>query len=99
MRVLKWTVPVDDQPHPIGSGRVLHVGCQDDPTGHRTAHAEVQVWTLESSVGITLPERMVQVYGTGQPLPDGVGAGYHIGTVLVLGGALVWHVFAVRNPE
>lgn len=80
-RVLKWDVPVDDQPHKIGTGRVVHVACQGGPES-------VQVWTIE------LPEparsRPVQVFGTGQPIP---GQWAHIGSTLAADGALVWHVF------
>lgn len=80
-RVLKWSVPVDDQPHHIGTGRVLHVACQHN-------HRSVEVWTLEFGDG----ERWkpVQVFGTGQPLPAGW---WHIGSAVTVGGLLVWHVF------
>lgn len=81
-RVLKWNVPVDDQPHEIGSGRVLHVACQYGPES-------VQVWTLEYGEPTT---RLAQVFGTGQPLPGTVDA--HLGST-VTARALVWHVFEV----
>lgn len=82
LRVLKWNVAVDDQPHEVGYGRVLHVACQYGPES-------VQVWTLELSKPHT---RLAQVFGTGQPLPDTVAA--HLGST-VAAHALVWHVFEV----
>lgn len=86
-RVLKWDVPVNDQPAAVGSGPVVHIGVQGDI-------AVVQIWTDE-----TMPDdvpsvsRMVQVFGTGHPVPaDAV----HLGSVVTAGGALVWHVFEVH---
>lgn len=81
VRVLKWTVPVDDRPHEIGAGKVMHVACQSDPT-------VVQVWTLELGKPQT---KLAQVFGTGQPLPGSV-VGF-IGSALQ--GRYVWHVFEV----
>lgn len=87
-RVLKWNVPVDDHPHKIGTGRVLHVGCQHGPES-------VQVWTLESDQPSQW--KPVQVFGTGQPVP---AQWAHIGTAVFLRSTpfgvvseLVWHVF------
>lgn len=83
-RILKWTIPVDDQRHPIGSGPVVHVSCQHHP-------GAVEVWTDESDadrVDIT----SAQVYGTGQPLPEHDEV---LGSTVVLNG-LVWHVLRRR---
>ena len=88
LRVLKWPVPVDDREHPIGDGTVLHVGCQG-----RNPQV-VYVWTLEPD-GAQLRGRAARVFGTGQPLPEYIGAGYHLGSVIE--GALVWHVFQVTG--
>lgn len=85
-RVLKWVVPVDDQPHKIGTGPVLHVACQQGPES-------VEVWTREGPEPVQ--HRPVRVYGTGQPLP---ARWAHIGSAVTAGGALVWHVFAA-HPE
>ena len=83
-RVLKWSVAVDDEPHEIGSGQVLHVRCQHGPE-------TVQVWTEESAL-TEGTKRIVQVYGTGQAVPfDAI----FLGTAVAAGGALVWHVFDV----
>lgn len=89
LRVLKWSVPVDDQPHPIGAGRVLHVECQ-------TSVNTVEIWTLELNEPGTV---FAQVFGTGQPLPGSVED--HLGSTVTAGGALVWHLFRVRvvNPS
>lgn len=85
-RILKWDVPVDDAEHLIGWGHVLSVGCQYEPD-------TVQVWTLEDcSDGPPEPRRPVRVFGTGQPLPDSVE---HLGTALVAGKPLVWHLLAI----
>lgn len=84
-RVLKWSVPVDSQPHPIGAGPVLHVACQ-------SAVDSVEVWTLEPDEPGT---RFAQVFGTGLLLPGSVQK--HIGSAVTAGGALIWHVFEV-NP-
>ena len=81
--VLKWTVPVDDAPHKIGSGPVVLVACQSSVD-------TVQVWTDELDVE-NVKMRSVQVYGTGHDLPlfDD-----HLGSVITAMGALVWHVYA-----
>lgn len=87
MRVLKWTIPVDDEFHPIGGGKVVHV---DSQFGRRE---EVQVWTEESEDrGISNP-RAALVIGTGHAIPPNTE---HIGSVIPLsaGGHLVWHVYA-----
>lgn len=81
-RALRWSVPVDDQWHLIGSGRVLHV----DARSNRT----VEVWTLETGTTPSFP-RAARVYGTGQIIEDADVE--HIGTTLTPDGLLVWHVF------
>ena len=86
--VLKWDVPVDDTPHQIGGGQVLHVACQHSAS-------VVTVWTLEPrNRDAVTAMRRVQVFGTGQPLPY---FAEHVGSTVTAGGALVWHVFEL--PE
>ena len=85
MIVLKWQVPVDDNPHPIGRGSAVLVDCQRPDV--------VTVWTLEPSMSYTA-DRQVQVFGTGQSIPIG---SEHIGSVMTFGGALVWHVFTFKG--
>ena len=84
LRVLKWSVPVDDRPHEIGMGKVMHVACQNGPES-------VQVWTLELDEPHTI---LARVFGTGQPLPGSVCG--HLGSAVTAGGDLAWHVFEVR---
>ncbi len=85
--VLKWSVPVDDKDHPIGGGKVVHTGVQHNG-------AIVQVWTEEWQ-GVEPLVRRARVYGTGHtvPLHD-----EHIGSVIVPGGHLVWHVYGAPSP-
>lgn len=102
MRVLKWSVPVDSEPHQIGSGPVMLVACQRHFTlAHQVAGEPptVEVWTFENDIDVDLGTRgrWVRVFGTGESLPEGTGAGYHLGSALMNGGALVWHVFEVRQ--
>lgn len=86
-RVLRWEVAVDDLPHEIGGGDVLHVA-----QGRGGALNIVDVWTRERFDGPRLvkPKRRVQAYGTGQPI-DWVAP--HLGTAVA--GPLVWHIFEV----
>jgi hypothetical protein len=85
--VLKWPVDVDDQPHTIGGGKVVHVACQDDDP------RVVTVWTIEPRPGTNQwpnSTREVQIFGTGHPLPL---FATHVGTALTMRGTLVWHCF------
>jgi len=78
--IYRYEIPVDDRWHPLQlSGEVLHVDC-------RTMHA-VEVWARHTD-GPTVT-RSFRVYGTGQPLLDGLA---YIGTAIVPGGQLVWHL-------
>ena len=83
-RVLKWDVPVDDQPHRIGGGDVIHVDSQ------RGRSDEIQVWTFENDQPVRA--RVVRVFGTGHTVPLDAKP---LGSVVVGGGHLVWHVFEV----
>lgn len=84
-RALKWIVPVDDQWHRIGGGKVLHVFTR--------IPGAVEVWTLEQTDAHGLHAldnlRTVRVYGTGHPIAEADVE--HIGSTVV--GSLVWHVF------
>lgn len=84
-RVLKWTIPVDDHDHPIGTGPVVLVACQHGP-------GSVQVWTEESD-GPDQEMRRARVYGTGHPVSDG---DEHLGSVVASARGdfpVVWHVY------
>jgi hypothetical protein len=79
--IYRYEVPVDDRWHPLQfSGPVLHVAC-------RNPYA-VELWALHTDE--PKPTRSFRIYGTGQPLPDGLE---YIGTALAPGGQLVWHLF------
>lgn len=97
-RILRWDVPVDDQPHPIGRGNVVMVATRPPRPG-MPRHV-VEVWT-EEHPGPNLDgirTRDAQVYGTGHEVP---GRYRHLGSCLdvVTNGSLVWHVFEVRDPR
>lgn len=84
-RVLKWTVPVDDQFHPIGSGPVV------------LAKADVHHFTVWTEEHVTAPPviRPARVFATGQPVPAGLT---HLGSGSAETGApfppaLVWHLY------
>ena len=93
-QVLKWTVPVDDRPHEIGSGPVVLVSSQYGPEA-------VQVWTEEESrtEDTVFHGRQAQVIGTGQEIPDGLP--FHVGSVALNDITIVWHVYAdaEKNPS
>jgi hypothetical protein len=80
--IFRYEVPVDDEWHALQlSGPVLHVDVRLRPN-------VVEVWALSTNrQGPELTQHF-RVFGTGQPLPDGVR---HVGTALVPGG-LVWHL-------
>jgi hypothetical protein len=89
--VLKWPVAVDDRPHRIGGGEVVHVDCQNphDPS-------VITIWTIEPRYAQPEPKRRVQVFGTGQPLPF---FAEHLGSVVAAEGQLVWHAFQLPDPR
>lgn len=83
MRMLRFTVPVDDQPHEYDlPGEIKHVGS-------KTVNA-VELWVLEDpTYGVS--RHLFQVVGTGHEVPDGWT---YVGTAVVgRDGALVWHLF------
>ena len=82
-RIVRWVVPADDAVHEFPlSGAVLHVDS-------RSADY-VELWTLDTG-GPTLNRGFI-VVGTGHPFPD---EWTHRGSVIVAGGALVWHLMEV----
>lgn len=92
-RVLKWQVPINDSPTFVGSGRVVHVDCQNNDPSY------VQIWTdeansmnwIERGIG---KNRKVQVFGTAQIIPEDA---VHLGSVIPVGVKLVWHVYELRS--
>lgn len=96
-RIFKYTVPIDDKPHRIPVGKVLHVA-------HGDLMGEVRVWvehTINLSGGIMNDDaidRYIQVFGTGQEIPDVADLEY-LGTALtpINTVPLVWHAYEVRR--
>lgn len=102
-RILKWTVPVDDNWHEIGHGDPAMVA--DDPN-----HLyQGLVWTIEPSEEtariqaeqeriMNLPpvKRMARIYGTGMDYPSNAT---YLGSFR--DGQFVWHVVAmsVRDDD
>lgn len=79
--ICRYEVPVDDQWHPHDlSGQVLHVSARNPRI--------VEFWALND--GGPAVRREFRAFGTGQPLPE--DAWRHAGSVIVAGGALVWHL-------
>lgn len=85
-RVLKWDVPVDDQVHYVGTGKIVHIACQSTPD-------VVQVWTVEDDDA--RPYRAVRVVGTGHPFSWSWDVW---GSTVAASGALVWHLL-VAPPD
>lgn len=80
--VFRYEVPVDDDWHTIElSGPILHVAARRPDV--------VEVWA-QTGAGLT-SARTFRVFGTGQPLPQGVRL-THRGTALAGDGSLVWHL-------
>jgi hypothetical protein len=86
-RVLQWEVPVDDEWHEIGAGRVVEVAAR----AHRERPGDlVEVWTLEDYPGTStadLVKRSATVIGTGHPAPLNTE---YLGTAVVPAFALVY---------
>lgn len=92
-RILKWDVLVINQDSFIGSGRVVHVGCQFPQN-----YGLIQVWTEEGEVASA--DRRVTVVGTGQPYPHLTDVEWEpVGSTIVADGNLVWHVLAETKKE
>lgn len=65
---------------PAGA-QILHVGVQMEQI--------VCIWALVDE-NAPMEERSFAVVGTGHPVPENTA---HVGSVLMHGGAFVWHVF------
>lgn len=88
--ILRYEVPVDDEWHTLRlSGPIVHVA-----TRRREV---VEVWATTDGFGPS--DYDLRVFGTGQPIPaDPPGEVCHVGTAIVPGGALVWHLMQ-RGPN
>lgn len=79
--IYRYEVPVDGQWHQIdGCSPALYVACRDLDT--------VEFWAYPIPGA---PGRQFCVYGTGQPIDEHAT---YIGTAIVPGGSLVWHLMA-----
>lgn len=103
-RVLRWDVPINDEPTMIGGGRVVHVGCRADLYGEPGPTRRVEVWTEELlAADLALAEfdtiitRKVLVVGTAQAIPDRYD---HVGSAIDPDprNRLVWHLYQEVRP-
>lgn len=99
-RILKWEVPIDDEEHNIGNGKVVHVGLPKIPA-LGSLRREVCIWTEETmsndSASI-LTDRTVKIFGTGREFPDDH---CHVGSVVDSSDTAyaVWHVYEVEKVD
>ncbi len=88
-KIWKYTLHVSD--HPVlrmqKGAKVLSVDVQ---------HGDIQVWAL---VDPEAPRelRRFRMARTGHPLEDEIASMRFIGTVQMMGGQLIWHIFV--HPE
>lgn len=95
--VLRYEVPIDDQPHTFRLTYSPHavatkrIGIARPGATHR-----VEFWAEhEDRPGVTVADRIFQVFGTGQPIPSTARI---VGTAERLDG-LVWHLFELFPAE
>jgi hypothetical protein len=91
-RMLRYGVPVDDQPHviPLSHSPVAVAAVVNDVGEHF-----VEFWA-EHTEGAPQVRRAFRVFGTGHPLPDGAR---WTGTCARTAGGLVWHLYEVAAEE
>ncbi len=77
-KILRHVLPVIAGDQVLSVGHIVHVACRDMDS--------IEVWASSEDPA----PRRFQVIGTGQPIPYGYE---HVGTVISLHGALVWHLF------
>jgi hypothetical protein len=87
IKIFRYEVPVDDRWHEVESGDVLHVAARQPD--------RVEFWAFAD--GPTTRRRWLRVYGTGQPITDGIWA--HLGTAMAADGRLVWHLLEANWVE
>ena len=85
-KIFKYEIPVEgvELNMPIGS-RIL--SCQNQ-------HDVVCLWALVDP-DVLKEKRRFTIAGTGHPLEDSIVIDKYLGTVVVMGGQFVWHVFEV----
>jgi hypothetical protein len=85
-RIFRYRLPITDTPDvllPAGA-EVLSVGPPRDDS------ADLDLWALVDPAAPSRP-RSFRIVGTGNPMPSDCGR--FVGTVPVLGGKLIFHVF------
>jgi hypothetical protein len=87
--VLRYTIPVDDRAHPLDlePGRLLGAGTR--------LPSVVEFW-VERDLSQPTIKRWFQVFGTGQPIPE--GAEWQA-TCARQADGLVWHLYEVTPPS
>lgn len=86
--VWKVDLPIDDEWHGYPMAKIVHVACQ-----YGALTNTVQVWfeaTTDLPEGYQDTTHNLRVFGTGQPVPEDAE---HVGTAIMAGGRLVWHVY------
>ncbi|HQZ59688.1 MAG TPA: hypothetical protein PLQ39_08370 [Acinetobacter sp.] len=56
-------------------------------------NGNLQLWALCNNALVTVAERKIAIYGTGNPMPDDCGE--YIATFQMANGSLVFHVFEI----
>lgn len=87
VRVLRYEVPVDGASHtlPVPFGTTLLVAARNP----EIVELWIEVDERVSNAPVLGPPRHFTVYGTGQEIPGG----WHVGSCITAGGALVWHLY------
>lgn len=105
-RILKWTVPIDDQWHEVGTGPVALVAKWKSNADYMSLEGPFAlVWTIEPAeddpmeayareLNSVRSVRRARVYGTGQDWPSVCD---HLGSYV--DGPLVWHVIGISGTE
>lgn len=95
-RIFRYEIPIDDQPHEIPAGKVVHLNeyRMKHITGERN---RVEVWVEVTLGGASIADDIngtqhVQIIGTGHAIPDGAT---HLATCL--DSQLVWHLYRIGD--
>lgn len=88
LRIFRYEIPVDDRWHTVRlPGPIVHVATRRPDA--------VEVWATTAGFGPYDVD--LTVVGTGQPYPADPEI-IHVGTAIIPGGALVWHLLR-RGPD
>lgn len=99
-RVWKFDVPPFEEMRAEGKASAFEI---EMPASASILHAAdqggcVELWAFVDDEA-ELQERRFILVGTGHEIPelDADQAREHVGTVLTMGGAFVWHIFEIRR--